>query len=672
DAGAWAIYDLATGSWAAERVTELGLDARWLPDIQSGGTIIGPILPQAAKRYHLPEGTAVVTGAWDTIAASIGTAAVDAGVVGLACGSWFSFTLPVSKLPPAALVDDGFDVYPHPGPLGYTILVTNPNGMRVIDWARDVLGLSRSDVELGLSAGGRGPGPVVATPELMPAPYADSATGWGGSVSGITLATRRIDIVRAFLEGMACEMSRQLDRLRAHGIEASLVRASGGGARLAWWLQLMADICGVPFEVVEQEEPGTFGAAILAGVGCGVYRSVSDAAGRLVHVSRRFEPDTERGALYTPTCDRLARDRMTHARAVEADERSRETSSTSTPALVVDLDVFDDNIASMARLLDGTGKTLRPHVKTHRTPALALRQLGAHARGITCATVGEAEAMVAAGLNDVLIANEIVDPAKITRLVALAHEADIGVALDDAEPAEAYSRLACRAGVTLKVLIDVDILLHRCGVATVSEAVALARTVEQLKGLQFTGLMGYEGRVRLGTDGRSQKIARAYAVLSEVRDGLLRAGFRVDTVSAAGTSTLREAIADPVITELQAGTYALMEPELLPMDLPFRCAVVLRGTIISRHDDRAVLDVGRRSVGMEYGPPVPADFAATRVLVTDEHTVVMMTAPPPLGTQLDLVPGQVRTTFNLHDHVWVSRGGRIIDRWPITARGASD
>ena len=115
-----------------------------------------------------------------------------------------------------------------------------------------------------------------------------------------------------------------------------------------------------------------------------------------------------------------------------------------------------------------------------------------------------------------------------------------------------------------------------------------------------------------------------------------------------------------------------MEPELLPMNLPFRCAVVVRGSVISRHMDRVVLDVGRRSVGMEYGPPVPAGFAATRVLVTDEHSVVMMDAPPPLGTQLDLVPGQIRTTFNLYDHVWVSRGGRIVDRWSVTARGASD
>jgi len=143
-------------------------------------------------------------------------------------------------------------------------------------------------------------------------------------------------------------------------------------------------------------------------------------------------------------------------------------------------------------------------------------------------------------------------------------------------------------------------------------------------------------------------------------------------VSAAGTSTLREAIADPSITEVQAGVYALMEPELLVMDLPFRCAVTVRGTVISRHADRFVADVGRRVVGVEYGPPMPVGIEATSVAISDEHaTVTMAGVPPPLGSQVDFIPGQIRTTFNLHDRVWVSRGGDIVDCWPVSARGAS-
>jgi D-serine deaminase-like pyridoxal phosphate-dependent protein len=347
-------------------------------------------------------------------------------------------------------------------------------------------------------------------------------------------------------------------------------------------------------------------------------------------------------------------------------------SAFSTPALVVDLDIFEANVAAMAELLRGTGKTLRPHVKTHRTPELARRQLGGPAVGITCATVGEAEAMLEAGIDDVLIANEVVEPGKIQRLVALARRARVAVAVDDREPVATLSQAASRIGVTVDVLIDVDVLLHRCGVGSADEAIALAGVVARSPGLRLRGIMGYEGRVRLGDEDRAGKIARAYALMAEVVAALNGGGFPVDVVSGAGTSTLREALADPTITEIQAGVYALMEPELLNLGLPFRCAVAIRGTVISRHPGRIVLDIGRRSVGIEYGPPVPVGFAGTDIAISDEHTRIAMPDPlPPLGSQLDMIPGQIRTTFNLHDEVWVSRGGRLTDRWSISARGSS-
>jgi D-serine deaminase-like pyridoxal phosphate-dependent protein len=346
--------------------------------------------------------------------------------------------------------------------------------------------------------------------------------------------------------------------------------------------------------------------------------------------------------------------------------------SFSTPALVVDLDLFEGNIAAMATLLRDSGKTVRPHVKTHRTPELARRQLGGSAVGVTCATVGEAEAMVEAGIDDLLIANELVDPRKVARLALLGRRARVAVAVDNPEPVATISAEAVRAGVTIEVLIDVDILLHRGGVASAEEAVRLAQAVERAPGLRIRGIMGYEGRLRLNEPDRAARIAEAYERLASIRANLVDAGFPVEVVSAAGTSTLPEALADPVITEIQAGVYALMEPELLNLDLPFRCAVSVRGMVISRHPGRIVLDVGRRVVGMEYGPPVPVGFDATRISISDEHATIEMDDPlPALGALIDLTPGQIRTTFNLHDHVWVSRGGRVIDRWPITARGSS-
>src|SRR5258708_26579918 len=172
----------------------------------------------------------------------------------------------------------------------------------------------------------------------------------------------------------------------------------------------------------------------------------------------------------------------------------------STPALVVDLDVFESNVGAMNELLRGTGKTVRPHVKTHRTPELARRQLGEHAVGVTCATVGEAEVMVAAGILDVLIANEVVDEAKLARVAELAHIAQVVISADDPAPVEALSRAAVRAGVTVGVLVDVDVLLHRCGVVSVPEALALARVIEALPGVRPPGVMGYGGRVPLHTN----------------------------------------------------------------------------------------------------------------------------------------------------------------------------
>ena len=344
----------------------------------------------------------------------------------------------------------------------------------------------------------------------------------------------------------------------------------------------------------------------------------------------------------------------------------------STPALIVDLDVFEANVAAMAALLKGTGKTVRPHVKTHRTPELALRQLGGPVAGVTCATVGEAEVMVAAGIDDVLVANEVVDGAKLARLAALARRSRIAVAVDAPEPLEALSQAATAAGVQVDVLIDVDIGLHRCGVASPGEAVALAGLVASLPGVRLRGIMGYEGRIRITVEGRRDRIGRAHGCLADVRDALTVAGHGVEVVSAAGTSTLSEALADPTMTEIQAGVYCVMEPELLVMDLPFRCAVVVRGTVISRRAGHVVLDAGRRVIGLEYGPPVPSGFVARGISLGDEHAIIEMADPlPELGSTLDLVPGQIRTTFNLHDRVWASRGGRLVAAWPVAARGRS-
>jgi xylulokinase len=308
DAGTWATYDVATAGWSAERIAETGIDPAWLPEVQANATPIGPILPAVAAEMGLPSTTLIVTGAYDTYAASVGSAAVDPGVIALSAGTWHSFNTPVHAGWPVELVHAGLNVFPHPGPTGFGILVTNPNGMSVIDWARDALGLSIPDLDAGLAAAGRGPGHVFADPGFTPLPHVAAAAGFGGSLTGLTLATTPVDIVRALMEGIACRFALTLDLLRRNGIAPTLVRASGGGAKSTWWLQLKADVTGLPIEVVAQDEPAAFGAAILAGVGAGIYPSVSAAVEQLVAVGRRFEPDPARAALYADVRARLADD----------------------------------------------------------------------------------------------------------------------------------------------------------------------------------------------------------------------------------------------------------------------------------------------------------------------------------------------------------------------------
>ena len=306
DAGAWATYDVATGSWSADRIAETGIEARWLPEIQPNASPIGPIMPAVAREFGLPPDVLIVTGAWDAFAASVGAGGVDPGVTSLSCGTWHSFTVPVQPGWPAELMHEGMNISPHPGPTGFAILSTNPNGMSAIEWSRELLRLSIPDLESGLAAADRGPGPVFTDAALTPLPNVSGGSDRGASFAGLSLATTRIDVIRALLEAIACEFSLTIARLRRRGIQTSLVRATGGGANLDWWLQLHADVCGVPVEVVAQDEPGAFGAAILAGVGAGIYPSVSSAVRQLVAVSRRFDPDAERGSMYAQVLSRLA------------------------------------------------------------------------------------------------------------------------------------------------------------------------------------------------------------------------------------------------------------------------------------------------------------------------------------------------------------------------------
>jgi D-serine deaminase-like pyridoxal phosphate-dependent protein len=205
--------------------------------------------------------------------------------------------------------------------------------------------------------------------------------------------------------------------------------------------------------------------------------------------------------------------------------------------------------------------------------------------------------------------------------------------------------------------------------------VKLGAVIQRTGGLRLAGLMGYEGRRRPRDVGRDSVIKHAYTTLAEVRQEFDRAGMPTDVISAAGTSTLREALADPVITEVQAGTYAIMESDLDGLDLPFKQALWIVATVISRNGDRVVIDAGRKSIASDYGPPSPLSPGAAVTAFNEEHTVLhfdpAIGSPPALGERMILQPGHVRLTFNLHDFVWLAHPDGSASKEQVAARGRS-
>jgi D-serine deaminase-like pyridoxal phosphate-dependent protein len=355
--------------------------------------------------------------------------------------------------------------------------------------------------------------------------------------------------------------------------------------------------------------------------------------------------------------------------------RPHEPDALPSPALIVDVATFDANVEAADEMVRAAAarKRIRPHVKTHRTAALALRQLTPWTSGLTCATVGEAEAMVGAGAEDVLIANEVIERGKLDRLAALAGGARVALAVDSDEGVAAAASAARGAGVELDALVDLDVGLGRCGVPGPDAAVRLGRAVERTPGLRLAGLMGYEGRRPADAADRARVIATAYAALAAAKEAFERAGLSAGVVSSAGTSTLHEAIGDPTITEIQAGTYALMEVHLDGLALPFVPACSVAATVISRTGNRAILDVGRKSIACDYGPPTPLVPGAELESIHEEHTTLRYPAaePPGLGDRVALRPEHVRLTFNLHDAVFLAHADGSYERTPVSARGRS-
>ena len=353
-----------------------------------------------------------------------------------------------------------------------------------------------------------------------------------------------------------------------------------------------------------------------------------------------------------------------------------------TPALVVDLDAFERNLDLMANAVRGSGIALRPHAKSHKCPNIAFAQIERGAVGICCQKVGEAEAFVAAGIRDVLVTNEIVGEAKLARLAAMAKKATIGVLADDAATVRHIGAAARAAGVTIAVLVEIDVGANRCGTLPGASAVVIAQTIARTPGLTFRGIHAYHGRAQhLRTpEERRAAIARAVELAGETKAAIEAAGVACPTVTGAGTGTWQHERDSGVYTEVQPGSYIFMDADyqrnaLAPDQHAFEQSLFVVATVMSAAvRERAIVDAGLKAFAFDSGPPlVYGARGLTYVKASDEHGVLSVAPdaePPLIGDRVWLIPGHCDPTVNLYDWIVGVRGTRVECLWPVAARGA--
>ncbi len=336
-----------------------------------------------------------------------------------------------------------------------------------------------------------------------------------------------------------------------------------------------------------------------------------------------------------------------------------------TPALLVDLDRMEVNLERMAAFFRTVPAKLRPHYKNHKCLDLAARQVAAGAIGMTCATLREAECLVQHGIGSVLLANEIVDPAKIRRLVELARQADVIVCVDNETVADELARACRNASTPVSVLVDVDVGQHRCGVLPGEPTLHLVRGV-LAKGLRFRGLMGYEGHIGHELPGPEKEAAVAAALrpLMETKACLEKEGVPVEIVSGGGTGTYALTGCHPGVTEIQAGSYLLMDTNYRQCCTDFELALTMLTTVISKtNGERIVVDAGLKTLSCERGNPAVKDFEGLTVRkLNAEHGIIDLrsgSAPVQVGDRIELWVRYSDATINLHERMYGVRNGHV-------------
>jgi D-serine deaminase-like pyridoxal phosphate-dependent protein len=347
-----------------------------------------------------------------------------------------------------------------------------------------------------------------------------------------------------------------------------------------------------------------------------------------------------------------------------------------TPSLLLDADALEFNLQHMSAFFASRHCKLRPHFKSHKCTTIARMQMKAGAIGITCAKLGEAEAVADAGIRNILLANQIVGPLKIRRLIELRRRSDVMVLVDSADNVKMLSEMVTAAGVNLGVFVEVDVGMSRCGAAPGQPSLDLARLISASPGLKFQGLHGYEGHC-VDLREEADRHAQTHQSLKHIvgtRRLIEQSGLKVNIVTGGGTGTYTINGDYEGVDEVQAGSYAAMDWWYTDIRPEFKQAMSILTNVVSRpKPDVIVIDVGRKGVGAEWGPPRVKNVPGAEVVSYSSEEHMKIAVPRDCGIQIghrvEIIPSHGCTTSNLYSEFIVHRNGQVIDKWPIEGRG---
>ena len=343
-----------------------------------------------------------------------------------------------------------------------------------------------------------------------------------------------------------------------------------------------------------------------------------------------------------------------------------------TPALIVDLDAMQRNMARVDEILSGTSMTLYPHYKSHKCPEIAKLQMENGAGGITCAKLGEAIDLCSAGIPNVVIANQVVQKEKMPKLAMLANKCHLTVCVDSEDNVLALESAMAREGGSLFVLVEYDVGMKRCGVEAFDAFLALARLVQAQPHLCFEGIQAYAGHLSHEEDSNKRycEIQKIEKTVSDLKKYCEENGLYVKEVCGGSTGFSKDKPRNTVYTQAQFGSYLFLDRSFLPLGLDFEQALFVETTVVSVKPDRIVVDCGVKTMTMDQYPPYFPDFPNAILNFSEEHTTVFVeNSNLKIGDRLRYIPGHCCTTINTFDKLAAVRAEDVIAIWDITSRG---